>query len=193
MRKLIIPILSCLFALTDNSAGAAQWDVSDLMQMLSQQKVRHASFVEKKYIAALEQPLESSGELSFIAPDRLEKRIVKPKPEAVVLDGDKVLIERSNGRKLTVSLNERPEVSGFVESIRATLVGDRAVLERIYHLNLDGSMEQWHLSLTPLQPQMRKIISEIHIVGARDVIETIEFKQADGDRSVMTITDEKVQ
>ena len=35
-----------------------------------------ATFVEKKYLAMLDQPLESSGELSFTA-DRLEKRTVK--------------------------------------------------------------------------------------------------------------------
>lgn len=191
MRKLVVPLLSCLLTLIAYSACAAEWSVTDLMQMLSQQKTRKAAFVEKKYIAALQQPLESSGELSFTAPDRLEKRIVKPKSEAVILEGDKVLIERSNGRKLTLSLSDRPEVSGFVESIRATLVGDRSALERFYSLHLDGSAEQWQLSLTPLQPQMLKIISEIRIVGSRDIIATIEFKQADGDRSVMTIVDEK--
>ena len=138
-------------------------------------------------------PLESAGELSFTAPDRLEKRITKPKSEAVVLDGDKLLIERSNGRKLTMSLSERPEVSGFVESIRATLLGDRAALERFYAISLSGAAEQWQLSLTPLQPQMLKIISEIRIAGARDAIATIEFLQADGDRSIMTIAAEGSQ
>ncbi|HET8710524.1 MAG TPA: outer membrane lipoprotein carrier protein LolA, partial [Spongiibacteraceae bacterium] len=152
MRKLTVLILSCvlmsigspIFA-ADSSvamdAGVAMnastatelntaknWSVSDLMHLLSLQKTRKAAFTEKKYIAALQEPLESSGELSFTAPDRLEKRIIKPKPEAVVLDGDKLLIERRNGRKMTLSLSERPEVSGFVESIRATLVGDRAAL-----------------------------------------------------------------
>lgn len=170
-------------------AYAAEWGVADLMQLLGEQKSRKATFVEKKYIAALQQPLESSGELSFTAPDRLEKRLIKPKPEAVILDGDKLLVERSNGRKLTLALNERPEVSGFVESIRATLSGDRSALERFYTVSLSGSAQQWQLSLIPLQPQMLKIIAEIRIAGARDAISTIEFLQADGDHSVMTIND----
>lgn len=193
MHKLATLVLCSLLALGAHTARAAEWGVADLMDLLSQQKTRKASFVEKKYIAALEQPLESSGELSFTAPDRLEKRITKPKSESVALEGDKVLIERSNGRKLRLSLSERPEVSGFVESIRSTLTGDRSALERFYAMQLTGAAEQWQLSLTPLQPQMLKIISEIRISGARDVIATIEFLQADGDRSVMTITDEGTQ
>lgn len=195
MRKLTTLFISCLLILTANFVGAdspraADWGVNDLMQLLSQQKSRKATFVEKKYIAALQEPLESSGELTFNAPDRLEKRILKPKPEAVILEGDKLLVERRNGRKLTLALSERPEVSGFVESMRATLVGNRAALEQFYRLHLEGSTEGWKLSLTPLQPQMLKILSQIHIAGARDVVETIEFLHADGDRSVMTIKDE---
>jgi hypothetical protein len=193
MRKLISVFLSGLLMLAANSVHAAQWDVSDLMSLLSQQKMRKATFVEKKYISTLQQPLESSGELLFTAPDRLEKRITKPKSEAVILEGDKLSVERSNGRKMTLSLSERPEVSGFVESIRATLNGDRSALERFYAVNIQGSAEQWQLSLTPLQPQMLKIISEIHIAGAQAAVETIEFMQADGDRSVMTVHDEAAQ
>jgi hypothetical protein len=36
--------------------------------------------------------LESSGELSFDAPDRLEKRTIKPRPDALLLDGDKLTV-----------------------------------------------------------------------------------------------------
>jgi outer membrane lipoprotein-sorting protein len=187
MHGLITLIFSCALMLMMNSARAAEWGVTDLMQILSEQKARKASFVEKKYIATLQQPLESSGELSFTAPDRLEKRITKPKSEAVILQGDKLFVERSNGRKLAMSLSDRPEVAGFVESIRATLIGDRAALEKFYVLSFNGAEEQWQLSLTPVQPQMLKIISEIRIAGAHATIGTIEFLQADGDRSVMTI------
>ena len=202
MRKLATLFLSSLLAMmahtsqaTDavpaaDSAATVNWSVADLMKLLAQQKSRKATFVEKKYIAALEQPLESSGELMFVAPDRLEKRTLKPKPESVTLEGDKLILERRNGRKMTLALSERPEVSGFVESMRATLLGNLSALEQFYELSLDGSVEAWKLSLTPRQPQMLKIISSIHIVGARDFVETIEFQQADGDRSVMTIKDE---
>lgn len=189
LRTLTTLLLSCLLICGANFARAADFNIGDLMQLLAQQKSRKATFVEKKYIAALQEPLESSGELTFAAPDRLEKRILKPKPEAVILEGDKLIVERSNGRKMTLSLRDRPEVSGFVESMRATLVGNRAALEQFYGLQLEGSADAWKLSLTPLQPQMLKILSQIRIAGAHDIVETIEFLHADGDRSLMTIKD----
>jgi hypothetical protein len=171
-----------------NVAQAADLGVPELMQMLGQQKSGKATFVEKKYIAMLDGPLESSGELSFTAPDHLEKRTLKPKPEALVLDGDKLVVERSNGRKMTVSLADRPEVSAFVESIRATLAGDRSALEHFYTLALNGSAEQWQLVLTPTQPRMLKVISQIRMSGTHAAVKTIEFLQADGDHSEMSIT-----
>jgi hypothetical protein len=170
---------------------ATDLSVADLMQMLGQKKTGTATFVEKKYLAMLKQPLESSGELAFTAPDRLEKRILKPKPESVLLEGNKLTLERSDGRKMTVSLTDRPEVAAFVESIRATLSGDRNALERFYSLGLSGAADQWQLSLTPLQPRMQKVVSQIRIAGTRAQVRTIAFLQADGDHSEMTITSTK--
>lgn len=185
-----------LFAFFAQIAAATELNVADLMQTLSQRALSQrtssrATFVELKYIAALQQPLESSGELFFTAPSRLEKHTIKPKSETLVLDGDKLQITRSNGRKMTLSLSDRPEISGFVESMRSTLLGDRAALERYYQLDAEGSMSQWQLQLTPKEESMRKIISAIRMTGTDAQIKTIELRQADGDHSVMTITAEQ--
>ena len=57
--------------------------------------------------------MESSGELSYVAPDRLEKRTLKPKPESMVLDGGTLTLERG-GRKRSLPLADYPEVGAFV-------------------------------------------------------------------------------
>jgi hypothetical protein len=167
---------------------AADWGMPDLMQMLSQKKFGTATFIEKKTLAVLNQPLESSGELSFTAPDRLEKRTLKPKAESMLLVGDKLTLERGDGRRITVALSDRPEVAAFVESIRATLAGDRSALEHYYNVALVGTANDWQLTLTPIQPRMQKIVSQIRIGGARAQVKTVSFLQADGDRSDMVIT-----
>src|SRR6266480_3270593 len=77
--------------------------------------------------AMLERPLESSGELVYEAPDHLEERTLAPRVETLVLDHG-VLTARRGSRSTTLPLREYPQVAPFVESIRATLAGDRAVL-----------------------------------------------------------------
>lgn len=167
-------------------ALAADWDIDQLMQSLSKAKSGRASFVEKKYIAMLERPVESSGELRYTAPDHLEKRTLKPKPESMVVDGNALIIERGK-KKYTLQLSDYPELAGFIDSVRGTLAGDRKALERSYKLNLEGGTEHWTLILTPTDAKMAGIVKQVSIAGNRDNVASIDVLQTDGDRSTMTI------
>jgi outer membrane lipoprotein-sorting protein len=165
---------------------AAPLSIAQLMAGLARNPQGAATFTEKKFISILDQPVESSGELLFIPPARLEKRTLKPKPETMVLDGDTLTLERGQ-RKHVLQLRDYPEVAGMIESIRATLAGDRKALERAYHLALDGGNERWALVLTPLDPKVGAVIARIRMEGVKDVVRSVEILQADGDRSLMTI------
>ncbi|MDP2029889.1 MAG: LolA-related protein [Thiobacillus sp.] len=165
---------------------AAPLSLTQLMTNLAKNPQGAATFTEKKFISILEQPVESSGELLFIAPARLEKRTLKPRPETMVLDGDTLTLERGK-RKHVLQLKDYPEVAAMIESIRGTLAGDRKALERVYHLALDGSHERWTLVLTPLDPKVGAVIARIRMEGVRDEVRSVEILQADGDSSLMTI------
>ena len=167
---------------------AADWALPDLMHSLAQKKQGKAHFVEKKYIAILDKPLESSGELSFEAPNRLEKRTLKPRPETMLLDGDKLTVTLYEKQPLYLRLQDRPEVAALVESIRGTLSGDQATLEKNYTLEFSGAQSKWLLTLTPVPKALAKVVRQIHIGGTDANIKTIAFDQADGDRVEMTIS-----
>ena len=164
----------------------AAWDVAQLMQGLAQNKSGRASFVETKYIAMLDKPVESSGELLFTAPGRLEKRTFKPKPESVLIENGTLTVERGK-RRHVLRLQDYPELVAFTESIRGTLVGDAAALKRIYTLDLEGSQEGWTLTLKPVEPKMQELVQRIRIGGSHADVKSIEIEQADKDRSVMVI------
>lgn len=167
-------------------AALAAWDLQQLMDTLAQTKSGRATFVEKKNIALLDKPVESSGELLYTAPDRLEKRTLKPKPESMVVNGGELLIERGR-QKYQLQLQAYPELAAFIDSIRGTLAGDRSALERSYRLSLEGNAERWTLQLQPLEPKMLAVIQRIRISGARNQVRGIDITQADGDSSTMTI------
>lgn len=170
------------------SCHAADWALTDLMQLLAQQKSGRASFVEKKYIGFLDKPLESSGELFFDAPDRLEKRTLKPRPEAMLLDGDKLTVTTHEKRPINLRLQDHPEIAAVVESVRGTLSGDKAALEKNYTIDLAGVQGKWQLTLAPLQKPVAKVIRQIRIGGADANIKLIIFDQVDGDRFEMAIS-----
>lgn len=167
-------------------AALAAWDLQQLMDTLAQNKSGQTTFVEKKYIAILDKPVESSGELIFTAPDELEKRTLKPKPESMVIKGGEMFIERGS-QKRRLQLQAYPELAAFIDSIRGTLSGDRQALERSYQLSLEGSAEHWTLQLLPLNEKMAGVIQRISISGSHEQLSRIEIFQADGDKSVMSI------
>ena len=184
---LALAIAFCNAALsTAHADDANAWSATQLMQALAQNKASRVTFVEKKYIAALDRPLESSGELIYLPPDRLEKRTVKPKLETLVIDKNTLTIER-NGAKRSIALASYPEVAAFTESLRATLAGDLASLMRDYRVEVDGTREQWRLVLLPSDPKIAAVLSRVLVTGKRARIESIEILQADGNRSVMAI------
>lgn len=165
---------------------AAEWNIDQLMHGLAQIHSDHARFIEKKFIAILDKPVESSGELFYAAPDYLEKRTIKPKPESMILDHGTLTIERGR-QKHELPLQDYPELGALIDSIRGTLAGDRKALERNYRLSLDGTAEHWTLQLLPLNEKMQSVVKRIRIAGVRDAVSSIEITQSDGDSSVMLI------
>lgn len=178
----------CIGLVLCASSHAADWTLPDLMHSLAQIKSGKARFIEKKYIGILDKPLESSGELSFEAPHRLEKRTLKPRAESMLLDGDKLTVTLYEKQPLYLRLQDHPDVAALVESIRGTLSGDQAALEKNYAIELSGAQGKWQLTLTPTKKALTQVVRQIHIGGADANIKTIAFDQADGDRIEMAIS-----
>ncbi|NHL67428.1 outer membrane lipoprotein carrier protein LolA [Burkholderia ambifaria] len=162
------------------------WTLDRLMSTLAQHKSGRATFTETKTLSIAAQPLESWGELVFVAPDHLEKHTLSPKPEHLVVDGDMLTVERNN-RKFTLALARYPELGAFIDSIRATLAGNRYALEQVYKVALAGRGDDWTLTLTPLDSRMLKVVSTITLDGTRDVLRSVAIRQADGDHSTMRL------
>ncbi|RDK07109.1 LolA-related protein [Cupriavidus lacunae] len=185
-RYLLSMLLASATLALATPAGPAAFGVDQLMSTLAQRKSGRVLFTETKYLAILDKPVQSSGELRFTAPDHLEKRTLSPKAENLVLDGDMLTVER-DGKRYTMPLQNYPEIAAFIESIRATLAGNRDTLERYYKLGLEGRASRWTLTLTPADSRMAAAVSQVRIDGRQDALDQVEIRQADGDRSVMKI------
>ena len=172
------------------SLPAAALDATTLFRTLAARKPVKAEFTEKKYLSLLSRPVESRGELTFTPPDRMEKRTLAPKPERVVVDRDRITLERG-GKSYAMGLRDNPGVAVLVESIRATLAGDLAALTRTYSVALDGDESRWRLVLRPLDPAVSTLVERIEIGGAEARVASVEIFQADGDRSLMAIAPAK--
>jgi outer membrane lipoprotein-sorting protein len=188
MRRLILAMLLCLpgAAVADTATAP---HVTELMQQLSQVKSARAHFVERKFMQMLSQPLESSGTLSYTAPDKLSKITTAPAPEQFTIDGDTLTIVRNNGQEThTVSLRDYPEMGALVEGIRAALEGNIQALTAYYTVTFQGDMKSWVLLLQPTNPRVQSLVQYVRLTGSGSVLKGVETLETDGDRSEMTIT-----
>jgi hypothetical protein len=160
--------------------------LDQVMHLLAMRQHGQVEFVEQQFVAILNHPVESSGILSYDAPDRLEKRTLKPHEESLVLAGGVLTVERGRSRRV-LDLHSYPQALPFVESIRATLAGDRAALERVFRLDFTGDLAHWSLALVPSDPRMAKSVAEVRIDGTQDQLLKVEIRQPDGDHSLMTL------
>jgi hypothetical protein len=187
--SLLLLTAGCCVPAASGAVDAAGWDIKRLMQELGQVKIAKGRFVERRYLAILTAPLESSGTLTYVAPDRLEKHTLAPRSESLVLERGQLTLESSEPkRRRTIRLEDYPVIGVFVESIRSTLAGDLALLNHLYEVALEGDERKWRMVLKPADPKMQEVVSEIRLSGSRNWIGSIEFLEPGGDRSVMTIT-----
>jgi outer membrane lipoprotein-sorting protein len=188
-----IPVLIFLLAAACGVPAAdPPLALEPLMAALARNGPGTVRFAETKTSAYLKAPIESSGTLTYAAPARLEKRTLLPREERFAVDGDTVVVENpARKTRFELRLGEYPAIRAFVESIRGTLAGDLASLQRYYRVELVGAWSDWQLHLLPSDPQMAELVQKVVIGGVGGEVRRIEILEASGDRSVMTITSPK--
>lgn len=169
--------------------GLAQnWDLDALMREMAAVPASRSRFVETRHLALLSRPLELKGSLTYERPNRLAKHVEAPFDELLTVNGEALsLVNKTKGEQRFLSLREQPALRALVESVRSTLAGDRAQLERHYRLQFSGARDAWRLHLVPRDAQLRGYVESITLTGAAARLQRIEALESSGDRSVMTI------
>jgi hypothetical protein len=86
---------------------AATSDLDAVMGLLAMRQHGRVEFIEQQFLAILDHPVESSGELRYDAPDHLEKHTLLPKSERLVLAGGVLTVERG-GRRHVLDMHRYP-------------------------------------------------------------------------------------
>jgi outer membrane lipoprotein-sorting protein len=172
--------------LAPRDARAEAFDLAALMSLLGRVKSGEATFVETRRIEMLDRTLQTSGRLSFKAPDSFVRETLKPSHEKLAVDGNTLTMSMGQ-RSRTMQLDASPEAAVIVEAIRGTLTGNRATLERLFETTVSGDAHAWTLKLVPRDLRLRGQVSAVQVSGREGVAREVQVQLADGDRSVMTI------
>jgi len=199
-RRRVLALIS-LVSLS-HRARATDDELARLFSELGARRERQARFNERKFSALLKAPIESSGTLTFRAPDFLEKSTVDPQRESVRIEGNVVTYEGSPTgsavQKRTFALSEVPLLAALSESLRATLAGDLSALRRHYDVVWSAlqapvqaqvkSTTGWQLTLVPRERALREAVAKVVLRGAGNEVSAVEIVEASGDLTLMQIT-----
>jgi len=186
MTRIALRCAATLALLLASGASAA-FDLDALMQALRDVPERHARFEETRRIALLEGPIVRRGTLDYVRPDRLTMRVDAPFYEKLDVAGDALTIERRSGTT-RVALASQPQVAAWIESLRATLAGDRAGLTAHFEVALEGDADSWRMSLKPRDPVLAGVVARVAIAGRGAAVVRFETEEVKGDSSVVVVT-----
>jgi hypothetical protein len=169
-------------------ARAADLTLAELLRAMRGVTQAEAKFVERRDIQLLSVPILTSGRLSYVAPDRLEKLTLEPRRELMSVTAREVTIAPDDAEPTVIPLDQAPELRALVDGLRATLAGDEPALRRAYDATLTGQQAAWQLDLVPRTERLRKLVQHLHIEGQGTSLRRVDTVDANGDRSAMTIT-----
>ncbi|MEO7056598.1 MAG: outer membrane lipoprotein carrier protein LolA [Caldimonas sp.] len=169
------------------AVGAAAFDLAALTALLGRVKAGEATFTETRRIELIDRTLESSGRLSFRAPDAFVRETLSPRHEKLAVAGNTLTMSLGE-RSRTMQLDASPEAAVIVEAVRGTLTGNRESLERLFEASVSGNAGKWSLDLVPRDLRLRGQVASVRVSGRDAVVREVAVLLADGDRSVMTVT-----
>jgi hypothetical protein len=175
---------------TAASAESPAFDLSQLMATLAAVDRSVVAFEETRHFAVLSTPIVRRGTLHYVRPDRLEMRVLTPRPEIIEVAGTHIRVESPEGRRQW-DLTGEPVALAWIEGIRAALAGDGAALARRFRIALVGTAEAWDMRLEPIDARVATALASVDVKGRQAQLTSIEILDAQGDRVAIVLTPEK--
>ena len=181
MKRLLI----CL-ALAVLPWSARAFDLDDLQRQLRATPVVRGHFVQQKFLRSLPQPLTSRGDFTLAAGRGLLWLLRSPIAQDLRISADGIARRGPDG-----AWQSLPQHAGAGRENRlflAVLAGDTRGLRENFDLTLTGGADAWQLVLLPRSALLRQIFENIQISGGK-LVDRIELREVQGDRSVLQMTD----
>ncbi|MDE1183539.1 outer membrane lipoprotein carrier protein LolA [Paraburkholderia sp.] len=163
--------------------------VSQVAAHLAQAKSVRAQFTQTQTMAALKQPLVSSGSLLLVRDRGVIWRIETPYKTTYVITDSGVTQLDAAGHRVGKpnSANGARGVAQVSKMMRAMLGGDLSALYSQFDVSADGTPAQWNMTLTPNQPQIAQSIKGLQMSGGEQ-LQHIRIALANGDVTQIDFT-----
>ncbi|WGS49061.1 outer membrane lipoprotein carrier protein LolA [Paraburkholderia sp. D15] len=155
--------------------------VSQIAAHLAQARGVRAQFTQTQTLAAMKQPLVSTGSLLFYRERGVIWQIDTPyKATYVITDAGVTEVDATGHRVNSHGAQGARGVAQVSKMMRAMLGGDLSALYSQFDVQAEGSAAQWRMRLTPNQPQIAQSIKGLEMSGG-DYLQSLRITLASGD------------
>jgi len=180
VAALLIALSAPVFA-AQPASGSDTGLVSQIATHLAQAKGVRAQFTQTQTLAAMKQPLVSTGSLVFFRERGVIWQIDTPYKATYVITDTGVSEVNANGQRMNSKSSDGVRgVAQVSRMMRAMLGGDLSALYAQFDVHADGTPAQWRMQLTPNQPQLAQSIKGLEMSGG-DYLQALRITLANGD------------
>ena len=180
MSSLLCLILPCL-------VSAAEVDPLALVRGLQRELPARTPYTEVRFSSMYDRALVAHGELEYLGPGKLGKRVDSPYSETTTIADGEVSVQRGSREPRRISLDRIPELEGFLRGFSALLGGDAEALQRDFDVSSKGSEARWQLRLSPKDKRLKRRIDALQVDGAGNKARCFSIIDADDDVSILMV------
>jgi outer membrane lipoprotein-sorting protein len=180
-------VAACAMVIATTAAAHDDGSFRAAMSSLAEVRESRVAYTEVKILSILQQPVEQTGLLTYVAPDTVIREVHQPREETYTISNNTLVINRQGQQEVT-DLSTVPLLAAFIESFRATLSGNTSTLQAHYDVDFTGDEAGWRMQLRPRERSLANFVEEIIFSGQGVQIDAILITEANGDHSEMTLS-----
>jgi len=165
-------------------------ELIELLHLFSQEKQSTVDFIDEKYASFLDEPIKSSGYLKFIAPNKLQKVILKPEKISHKIDANELEIINASETRI-INLDDHPEFSIILRATISVLAGDHSALKEDFKIVFEHKDSDWTLLLSPHDSYISGYVESIKMVGNKNKISKIIVTEPNHDQSISYLSNHR--
>jgi hypothetical protein len=164
----------------------AEVGFEELAQLVESPVELQGSFVQQKYLAALDTSLESSGRFSFRRDESIRWEILQPIQNELVITPAGLSSRQGDDELLRIDASSNPGAALMGEIMFAVLSARWQRLAQYFDLSADIDGERWLASLRPRDAMIGQLFERVELRGAK-CLEAIVLYEKGGDRTAIQL------
>lgn len=155
-------------------------EFTKVCEAISSRKITKGDFRQLKFIYRLKREMVSSGIFVISSADGILWQTQKPYSSTMAMTKSAIIQTNSKGKKSVISAESNATFDQFAKVLSSVFTGNSEALTQNFEVEFIGSTDNWSINLIPKNASVRKLVSEIEMVG-KISIDLMTIHEPNGD------------